>query len=112
MELEEREGWLFVRLRPGEKSTDLDWDCFIRWKIPESERVYVADSETWIVRCTHRPLIERVYEVYRRVGTAGMDTEALKGVQALIDKVEEEHPAGDATQQAPFKAWLKGIGLN
>ena len=112
MELEEQEGWLLVRMSPGEIPTDLDWDGFLRWKIPEAERVYVPDLGIWMVRVEHRALIERLYEIYRRIGTAGMDAEALKEVQALIDKVEEKHPAADAPHQGQFREWLKGIGLN
>jgi hypothetical protein len=112
MELEEQEGWLLVRMSAEEMPTDLDWDGFVRWKVPEAERVYVPDLGTWIVRVEHRTLIERLYEIYRLIGTAGMDTEALREVQALIDKVEEQHPGADLSPKGQFRAWLKGIGLN
>ncbi len=112
MTLDEREGWLFVKLTREERASDLDWGRFVRWKIPEGERVCVPDLDTWIVRAEHRSLIEHLFAIYKETSEAGVDLAKLRSVQKKIEALDAAHPGPDSSNQEHFRAWLKDIGLN
>ena len=92
MNLVERDGWIFVRLEESERSADVDWHGLIRWKIPESERVYVPENETWIIRSRYSKLVKDFYFIYQAVGKAETDTRLLAEAQKVLERIDSMMP--------------------
>ncbi|MDP6775148.1 MAG: hypothetical protein QGI83_00120, partial [Candidatus Latescibacteria bacterium] len=92
MRLEEKDGWLYVKLEPAEHAPDLDWNRLIKWKLPRSERVYVAEIGTWIVQSHHRKMVESLFHLYRKIAEADPDPECpnLQEAQRLLEQIAME----------------------
>ncbi len=105
----------------------MDWNRLIRWKLPRSERVYVAEIDTWIVRGHHRRMVESLFDLYRKIAEADPDPECpnLQEAQRLLEQIamepseegaapEETAGAGREGQsdEAGEGPWIYPIGLN
>ena len=97
MTVKERDGWLFVTLEAADRDPDLDWHGFVRWKIPEHERVYVSQIDTWIVQGRYRDLVRKLYSVYRAVSRAEVnkDTEVLQQAQRALEEIDWGYRTSD-----------------
>ena len=127
MKVEEKDGWLFVKLEPEDLSSDLDWNRLIRWKLPQPERVYIAEIDTWIVQSHHRRMMESLFDLYRKIAEADPDPECpnLQEAQRLLESIAMESTEGGTTSEETAEAgredgsdeagggpWIYPIGLN
>lgn len=127
MKVEEKDGWLFVKLEPEDLSSDLDWNRLIRWKLPQPERVYIAEIDTWIVQSHHRRMVESLFDLYRKIAEADPDPECpnLQEAQRLLEQIAMESPREDTIPEEAAEAgqegeadeaeggpWIYPIGLN
>ncbi len=94
MNIEERDGWLVVILEASDHNPDLDWNGLITWKIPESERVYVPESDTWMVLRKHRQLVNTLFFIYQVLGKDDPHPEVLKQASQMLKGIEKWYTAG------------------
>jgi len=97
--LEERDGWLYIRLEEADCNPDLDWHQLIRWKIPESERAYVREIDTWIVHGKYRKLIEGLFFIYLALGDSDCDVGDLTQAQEILENIERSLPQQQSTPE-------------
>jgi len=92
MHIEEQDNWLFIRLEDSEINPDLGWNELVKWKIPESERVYIAEIDTWIIRHKHLQLINTLHCIYHILTRPDPPMEALQQINQMLESIEKWYP--------------------
>ena len=86
--IEDHGDWLHVKADLPPCPGWADGNTLIAWKIPETQRRYLPDTDSWMIRRRHWGLVDALYAIYLALSDPDPHPAMLKQVPKMLATVE------------------------
>ena len=92
--------WLHVKADRHPCPGWVDWNTLIAWKIPETQRRCLPETDSWMVRRRHKMLVSTLEAIYTTLIDPDPSPAMLERVPKMLECIEKWYPVRKQMQRA------------